>query len=214
MTAIEDRELADWQADWQGDRSPGALEHFGGSDVSPKATGPTTATIDSTDPIAALRRRLRRRTIGLALVTATEIAITAGILTLLAGVARRTPPPLDLVMIASLALLGIAAQAWALWNRRGLWQAQGESALAFIDFSILRCRRRLNSVRFGAGLLAAETFLFLLWFFLNPAAWSTFALGLLATCVAVAATALALFGRYSRRELTALSKLRAEVAGE
>lgn len=205
MTAIEDRELADWQADWQGDPGAATPETLGGGVVSPEIAG--------TDPIAALRRRLRRRTIGLALVTASEIAITAGILTLLAMVARRSPPPLDLVMIASLALLGIAAQAWALWNRRGLWQAHGESALVFVDFSILRCRRRLNSVRFGTGLLAAETLLFLLWFFLKPAAWSGFALALLAACVAITATALALFGRYSRRELAALLNLRAEVAG-
>lgn len=204
MTAIEDRELADWQAEWQGNRGT----------VSPEVAGVSTAAPGSTDPIAALRRRLRRRTIGLALVTASEVAISAGILFLLAVVARRSPTPLDLAMIASLALVGIAAQAWALWNRRGLWQAHGESALVFVDFSILRCRRRLLSVRFGAGLLAAETLLFLLWFFLNPAAWSGLALGILATCVAVAATTLALFGRYSRRELSALLKLRAEVAGE
>ena len=206
MTAIEDRELADWQADWQGAKGTAGPETLGGSVASPEIAG--------TDPIATLRRRLRRRTIGLALVTAGEIAITAGILTLLAVVARRSPRPLDLVMIASLALVGIAAQAWALWNRRGLWQAHGESALVFVDFSILRCRRRLASVRFGAGLLAAETLLFLLWFFLNPAAWSGLALGLLAACVAVTALVLTLFARYSRRELAALLKLRAEIVEE
>ncbi|HEV7671600.1 MAG TPA: hypothetical protein VGS22_24025 [Thermoanaerobaculia bacterium] len=169
------------------------------------------AAAGRSDPLAALRRRLLRRTLGLVLLTAGEIVFSAGILTLLAAAARRTPTPLDLAAFASLALLAIGAQAWALWNRRGLWRAHGESALVFVDFSILRCRRRLRSVRFGVGLLAAETLVFLFWFFLNPAAWSGFALGLLAACVAVTALVLALFARYSRAELDALSKLRDEI---
>ncbi len=200
MTAIEDRELAEWQVVWQGEVDHGKTEGV----FHPTAAG-------RSDPLAALRRRLRRRTLGLVLLTAGEIVFSAGILTLLAAAARRSPTPLDLTAFASLALLAIGAQGWALWNRRGLWRAHGESALVFVDLSILRCRRRLRSARFGAGLLAAETLVFLLWIFLRSGDWSRFALGFLAACVAVTALALVLLARYSRAELGALSKLRNEI---
>jgi len=200
MTGTEDRELTEWQAEWRAD----GRENRPAPPDSP----------DSADPIQALRRRVRRRTIGLAWITAGELAFTGGILALLAVAARRTAAPFDLAAIASLGLLAVAAQVWALWNRRGLFRAQGESAVAFVEFSILRARRRLLSVRFGAALLAAETLVFLVWFGGKIPVRIGLAFGLLAVCVAVGAAALALLARYSRAELAALLRLKEEVSSE
>lgn len=193
-----DLELRDWMNAWQ-------------------------AAEDAPEPAAreALLRQVKRRTLGLALLAASEAALTAGTLALLAWLVRRSPYAVDWALAAGLAFLALGALAFTVWNRRGVWRAPAETTAALLAFSLARARRRQRGLRAGWWLLAAELALFVPWIWLRlveatgapPAgadlAWSY---GFLAFWIGGAAAILAALVRWTRREVRHLEALRRELS--
>lgn len=194
-----DDELTRWRAQWQatGDPLPAAERE-------------------------ALRRRVRWRSRGLKLLAAGEALFAAGCLAALGRVAATSPHAVDAVVMAGLALLVVAALAFALRNRRGIWQAQSETTAALLTLSLARCRRRRRGLSFGWGLLTAEVVLFIPWIWLHLAARAggspepaalLRAYGFLAVWAGGAAVTLLVIGRWNRREEGRLEALRRAIAG-
>lgn len=197
MSSLPDRELETWIADWQEEPELGA------------------------EVREAIHRRVRRRGVGLALLTAFELAFAAAMLVFLLRFALTHPHPSDVATMSGLSLLVVGALAFGVWNRRGVWRPSAQTTAAFLDLAIVRCRRRLRSVRFGYGLLATEVVLFVPWLGFHlatdppGASWLTGPLGaygFLAAVAGVALAALLVLGRGARRELAALNELRRATA--
>jgi len=115
-----------------------------------------------TDPDAILRR-VKRRSLGLKLVTAGELLLVAAALYFLTRFALSHPTPMDVTAMAALALLSVAALVYSLWSRRGLWTPAAETTAAFLDLTRRRARQRCEALRQSRWLLAAETAVFLPW---------------------------------------------------
>jgi hypothetical protein len=193
MTKSDD-ELQEWMADWQDQAAP-----------SPQA-------------LERIRRRVRRQSLGMALVLAAELILAAGALIFLLHFALRHPDPMDVTAMAGFSLLVLWVTAFSLWNRRGLWRPAAETTDAFLALSIDRGRRRLRSLKAGGWLLAGEVALFIPWIWYRlhrrPAAPSLgdalAAYGFLVLVAGVAVAILVWTGRRARRELRALEALRGE----
>jgi len=193
-----DPELASWMEDWQSGGSEPAAEER-----------------------EAIRRRVKRRTRGLILLAAGELVFSAGVLAFLLGFALRHPHPADRLTMAGLALITLSALGFAAWNRRGLWKARAETTAAFLDLSLVRCRRRQQSLRFAWGMLAVEAALFVPWIWHrlhldrstppSPAEYLG-AYGFLAAVCAVTAVVLVGLERWTRRELRQLEAMRGQQA--
>lgn len=50
----------------------------------------------------------------------------------------------------------VGTWAFALWNRRGAWRPLGETTESFLQLARLRCRRKIQAIRFGADVLIAQ----------------------------------------------------------
>lgn len=195
MSEPLDDELRTWMEDW-------------------RVEAKEVAAPDAAARIAALARSVRRRSLGLKLLTAAEVCFAAGMLAALAGVAARERTPADVATMAGLGLLTIWALAFALWNRRGLWAPSAETSAAFLDLALRRCRRRRRGLAAGWALLAAEVALFAPWIHhrLHLGAPPTTeealaAYGFLAMVAGTAAVILLWLGRRTRRELAELEGL-------
>ncbi|HEX3527957.1 MAG TPA: hypothetical protein VH988_12905 [Thermoanaerobaculia bacterium] len=184
----EDHELSAWMDDWQ-------------SEEPRSATGPA---LDA----AAILRQVKRRSLGLKLLTAGELLLAAGALLGLTLFALRHPDPMDVAVMASFCLLTLAALAFALWNRRGLWKPAAETTAAYLALARNRARRRQEALRVSWGLLTAETVLFIPWIWhalhtdgRHPGSLSyTLAYGYLAFVVGAMTALLAWLERWTRRE--------------
>lgn len=194
-----DPELERWMADWKG----------------------TTAPIDGARPAdevpAALRRRVRRRSLGLALLTIGEVALTATAIVVLWRVAQLLGTPFDLFTLITLAVLAGLAFAFSLWNRWGIWRPSLETTAAYLDLSIARCARHRRGLTAGWWLLAAEVALYVPWIWhrlhadpADPPRIFDFlaAYGFLAAFGGLAALVLWVLGRRTRREISILEELR------
>ncbi|MFY9822972.1 MAG: hypothetical protein WAM82_16440 [Thermoanaerobaculia bacterium] len=181
----DDDELLAWRADWQAEAGP-----------SPEA-------------LAAIRRRVRCQSRGMALLLAGELLLAAAALAFLVRFAIQHPDPVDVATMAGLCLLTLWATACSLWLRRGLWKPEAETIAAFLDLSVDRSRRRLRSLRAAWWLLGGETVLFIPWIGYSvrlgsyPAAY-----GFLLILVATTAAILIGIGRWTRRELRRLEEMR------
>jgi len=184
----EDHELSAWMDDWQSEE-------------------PRTATDPVLDP-AAILRQVKRRSLGLKLLTAGELLLAAGALAGLTLFALRHPDPIDVAVMASFCLLTLAALAFALWNRRGLWKPAAETTAAYLALARNRARRRQEALRVAWWLLAAETALFIPWIWHtlhadggHPGPLSyVLAYGYLALVVGTMAALLVWLQRWTRRE--------------
>jgi hypothetical protein len=140
MTPHEpDDELLAWRTDWQAEAGP-----------TPEA-------------LAAIRRRVRRQSRGMALLLAGELLLAAGALVFLIRFAIHHPDPMDVVTMAGLCLLTLWATACSLWLRHGLWKPESGTTAAFLALSVDRARRRLRSLRAAWWLLGGEIALFIPW---------------------------------------------------
>lgn len=188
----EDHELSAWMDDWQ-------------SEEPCSATGPAA---DHAIDAAAILRQVKRRSLGLKLLTAAELLLAAGAVVGLTLFALRHPDPMDVAVMASFCLLTLAALAFALWNRRGLWKPLAETTAAYLALARNRARRRQEALRVSWGLLAAETVLFIPWIWHTlhtgggkPGALSyALSYGYLALVVGAMAVLLACLERWTRRE--------------
>jgi hypothetical protein len=183
-----DPDLDRWRAEWRAESPPAKID------------------------LAALRRRVRRRTLGLWVLAAVEMAITAAGGWLVTAVWRASGRLADFLLLLGYAAFCLWVFTFAYRNRRGIWAPAGETSRAFLDLSLERCRRRLRSLRFGWGMLAVEA--------AGLAAWiaarmteRAFACGLLAALVALMGLVLAGLARRTRRELAELEAV-ARAVGE
>lgn len=159
---------------------------------------------------AAILRQVKRRSLGLKVVTLSEIAIVTAALTGLTLFAVHHPDPFDVAAMAALGLLAVGALAFALWNRRGQWRPTAESTAAYLAIARSRARRRRTALRFSRWLLAAETAVFIPWIAYtlrtgqaDRSGWLS-AYAFLALIVGVMSVAVVVLERWTRREMAAL----------
>jgi hypothetical protein len=162
--------------------------------------------------IESIVRRVKRRSLGLKLLTIGELLIVIATLVSLTAFAVRHPHPLDIAAMSTLCLLALGALAFSLWNRRGLWTPATETTAAYLALAHARLRRRREALRFSRWLLAAETAIFLPWIWHRlhlgggqPSLLAyALAYGYLALVVGVIGGVIAWLERWTRRELAAL----------
>lgn len=187
-----DDELRQWMADWQGDPEP-----------APEVRD-------------AIQRRVRRQSVKMALYTAGELTLSLVMLAFVIRTAVARPVFFNVAAMAGLALVILWAVTYSLWSSRGTWRPGAETTTAFLDLSVLRCRRRLNALRAGWWLLAMELAILIPWLHLllssrpahPPAAWSYAAgFGFLLLVASLAVVFLIVARRKARRELRELEEL-------
>jgi hypothetical protein len=181
-----DNELRDWRADWQADPEP-----------APEVRD-------------AIRQRVQRKSLRMALGVAFEIVFALGMLAFVVWSALREPTPINAGAMACLALLILWATGCSLWYLRGTWRPSAETTSAFLDLSLLRCRRRLRAVRAGWWLLAVELAVMIPWIVFSLKAKGA-AFGLLAALTVLVSAFLIVAERRTRRELREWEEMRASL---
>ena len=139
MKPETDREMRDWMEDWRDDAPPGA------------------------EARAAILRHVRRRSRTLALVTAGDLVVTILLLGLFGALLARAREPETIAVLVAGGLLAVSALGLATWNRRGIWRPSAETTEAFLEISLLRCRRSLRAVRYSYGIMVVEALLLVPW---------------------------------------------------
>ncbi len=168
--------------------------------------------------LARLRRRSRRRTVGLVAYLGLSALVGAVGCGLLFAVALRSGHPIDWAVGLGLVALVVWALQFEVRSLSGLWRPAEETPAAFLDLAVERCRRWLRVVRFAWGFLALEVLLLIPWILLRlgeraatrpltQADWLS-AFGLLGGLVTAMVLALLLGRRWAHRRLEALGALR------
>lgn len=172
---------------------------------------------------ADLRRRVRRRTAGLMVISISEVVVAIGMLGLLWWAIATSPALFDRIVMGSFALLVVSVLFYAHYNRRGIWSASAQTTEAYLDLCIRRCDRRLRTVRAQWCVLLFEIALFIPWLShriqllaeshqralrLWDYAWPY--LFLAAACL-LAGISLVWLKRYTIRELRSLEELKREM---
>ena len=155
---------------------------------------------------AHIEAERRRMMIGVAADVFVTLVFVAGIFVALA----RYPGSWTRLLAIDVAAMLLATWAFALWNRRGAWRPLGESTEEFLRLARLRCRRKLQAVRFGIAVLAAQLLAVAAWLAWGPA--SPFERGGAVTVlplavVVVFVTVLSRTRARIRRELALLDRL-------
>jgi hypothetical protein len=122
-----------------------------------------------TEVPADLRRKVERGSRNMRLLLEAEVLTTVvvgGGFTLRAAM----DPRREMVVLAAAVWLffGIAWM-FTTMNRRGIWSPAAVSTAEFLDLSVRRCRMKLLSSGFGAGLYVAEMAFCLIWLYRDPA---------------------------------------------
>jgi hypothetical protein len=138
-----DDELREWMADWQAEPEP-----------APEVRD-------------AIRRRVKRQSLKMALATAGEMLFALAMLAFVIVSAYARPTALNIVAMGGLALLILWSMGYSLWSLRGTWRPSAETTAAFLALSILRCHRRLRTLRAGWWLLALELAIMIPWLYLG-----------------------------------------------
>jgi len=68
----------------------------------------------------------------------------------------RFPSAWTRLFAIDVAAMLMATWAFALWNRRGAWRPLGETTESYLTLARLRCRRKIQAIRFGADVLIAQ----------------------------------------------------------
>lgn len=171
--------------------------------------------VDAAPASAPLARRVQSRSRLLGVWVAAEIAIVAAAVIALAWIALTSPVAVDRLAMAGLAVVCAAAGMFAHWNWRDAWRAADASHQAFLDLSLLRCRRVRRAVTAGWCLLAAEVLCFVPWiaarFETTGATAGSYVRGYgwLATLVVAAIVFLIAVRRWADREEAAIRELAA-----
>lgn len=113
----------------------------------------TTDRVDAS-PLRRIAAAHRRR---LLIMTAGEIALVVAFAGLSIVVASDGLVPWELVWLITLWSFMLVASAFVWWNRRGTWQALGESVEEYVRLTRLRAERQRHLVYFVCGLFVAET---------------------------------------------------------
>jgi hypothetical protein len=127
----------------------------------------TLATSSSRDDASErLRARVRRHSVGLGILLATEVVLTLGVAAVvrssLAQSGGRGP-----LMAAAFVAMTVFVWSFALWNRRGSWRPLGESTADYLRLSHIRARAGRRSVRFVRATILISLALYGPWFLLR-----------------------------------------------
>jgi len=130
----------------------------------------------------------------------------------------RFPGAWTRLFAVDVAAILVAVWAFAVWNRRGTWRPLGETTESFLRLARLRCRRKIQAVRFGAEVMLAQLVAVAAWRVWGPQR-APFAptemLAVLPAVVVVTFTVwLALARRRAARELAELDRLHAQLSDE
>lgn len=106
--------------------------------------------------LASLRHRIAAQRRRMWWCVAAEVSVSVAYVAVVTWALWSIPGAWARLFAADVALLLVAAWAFALWNRRGTWRPLGETTESYLALSRLRCRRRLQAIRFGWVLLAAQ----------------------------------------------------------
>jgi len=163
---------------------------------------------------AALRRRVERHDRWLRWLFAGELTLAAvfvgGPLLWLAIAA----PPWKWAWAATLWSYTAVALAYAIWNRRGVWTASGDSLAAQLELEARRCRRARRTLLFVPLLMVAEAAAIVALFEAYFPGGLARAWQLLAACGAGVAVWAVLFELQIRGRLARLAALERELAGD
>lgn len=165
-------------------------------------------------------RRVKRHSLLLRLLLLSELAITVATLWLVAHTLLRSADGPSLLWAASVLLLLVVVWIFALINRRGTWYPAAETIFAYLTLARLRCRRKLNAVRFTwvmLGLTAPVNLVLLTWRWRPPEAPSPellLAWALTSVVYAVFIGWSVWYGKRTRRELTQVERALAELGEE
>ena len=155
-----------------------------------------------------LRQCVKRQSRWMRIMMAADILVTVVIGGGVTTLAVRAPQPAMVLLAAATWLFIAAAWAFALKVNRGLWAPAAVDTATFIELSIRRCRARLASTVFGAGLFVCEMAFCLGWIYRYSAhhmpwlAWLFLGLATLAFFAA-----LVWYRRRKRAELAWLLKI-------
>jgi hypothetical protein len=146
----------------------------------------------------------------------TDVVVSA----LFVGVAGyalvRFPSAWTRLFAVDVAVMLVATWAFAVWNRRGTWRPLGETTESFLRLARLRCRRKIQAVRFGVEVMIAQLVAVTAWRVWGPQQAPfvpTETLAILPVVVVVAITGwLALSRRRAARELAELERLHAQLS--
>ena len=177
-----------------------------------------SAVDESTIHFDALRARIeaeRRRMLrDVAVDTVVSVVFAA-----VAGYALiRFPSAWTRLFAIDVAAILMSVWAFSVWNRRGTWRPLGETTESFLRLARLRCRRKIQAVRFGAEVTIAQLVAVTAWSIWGPQN-APFApseiLAILPAVVVVIFTAwLALSRRRAVQELAELDRLHAQLRDE
>ena len=176
------------------------------------------AVDESTIHFDALRARIeaeRRRMLrDVAVDTIVSVVFAA-----VAGYALiRFPSAWTRLFAIDVAAMLVAVWTFSIWNRRGTWRPLGETTESFLRLARLRCRRKIQAVRFAAEVTVAQLVAVVAWRIWGPQ-HAPFAptemLALLPAVVVVTFTVwLAVSRRRAAQELAELDRLHAQLSVE
>ena len=174
------------------------------------------AVDESTIHFGALRARIeadRRRMIrSVALDTVVSVLFAGGA----AYALLRFPSPWTRLFAIDVGAMLVATWAFALWNRRGTWRPLGETTESFLRLARLRCRRKIQAIRFAAEVMIAQLVAVAAWRVWGPqhapfAPTETLAV-LPVVVVVIFTTWLALSRRRAAQELAELDRLHTQLS--
>ena len=160
------------------------------------------------EPDPELVRRVRRHTRAMILVTAAEVLVLAGLAAFTVVLLRRGIDGAQAVLLALLWGLAVAAEVFALLNRRGSWRADAADAASYLVLAERRARAKLRVARAVIILALAQACVLaalLASLGSRPAVAVAWTAGVASLYVAWAVW----YGRGARRELADLTRARA-----
>jgi drug/metabolite transporter (DMT)-like permease len=108
-----------------------------------------------TDAVDFLRRRVRRQTMRLYMITAFEVLITLAGGGIVVAAFMRGPDLETRLLAGGLGLFTAIVWGFTLRNRRGIWRAAGDTLAAYRALERERLRRRIANARFTWQICAA-----------------------------------------------------------
>lgn len=103
-----------------------------------------------------LRARIDRERRRMVWMVAGEVALSVVVCAGAVYALVRFPSDWTRMLALDIALILAATWAFAIWNRRGIWRPLGETTDAFIRLARLRCRRKLQALRFAMVVFVAQ----------------------------------------------------------
>lgn len=157
--------------------------------------------------IDAERRRMIRGVVA-------DVVVSAVFATIAGYSLLRFPSAWTRLFAVDVAAMLLATWTFAVWNRRGTWRPLGETTESFLRLARLRCRRKIQAVRFGVEVTIVQLVAVVAWRVWGPQQAPfvpTETLAVLPVVVVVIFTGwLAVSRRRSAQELAELDRLHAQ----